>query len=83
MSSSQLLSIAALQKNLLTSSSTESTEWSELALAIHRGRDHGIPSYTKALSLCENRFDDSSNVTFESLSFIAEEHITSLREIYQ
>ena len=86
MSASQLLSIAALQKTLLTSdSSSNDNEWSELALAIHRGRDHGIPSYRHALDLCENRFADAdaSNITFEALTRIPEEHITSLKDIYQ
>lgn len=87
MSSSKLLSVAALQKSLIPAVTNE-YGWTELALAIHRGRDHGIPSYRNALDLCEGRFPqhDVVNITFETLSKVSnipEEHITSLRDIYQ
>ncbi|XP_055851679.1 uncharacterized protein LOC129915962 isoform X2 [Episyrphus balteatus] len=87
MSATSLLSISALQKSLIPPRIT-SGKWSELALVIHRGRDHGIPSYRNALDLCENRFaeNDVSNITFEKLSTVSnipEEHITMLRDIYE
>lgn len=87
MSASQLLSLAALQKSLIPA--VKSVDgWTELALAIHRGRDHGIPSYHHALDMCQNQYSgsDSANFTFETLSKVSnipEEHITSLRDIYQ
>lgn len=85
MSSSQLLSVAALQKSLVPATPNEEG-WSDLALALHRGRDHGIPSYVEALDLCDKRFADNANITFDNLhkySNIPEEHITNLRDIYQ
>lgn len=87
MSATQLLSVAALQKSLIPVIKN-ADGWTELALAIHRGRDHGIPSYRHALDLCQEQYSgaDSANITFESLakiSNIPEEHITTLRDIYQ
>ncbi|XP_036328588.1 uncharacterized protein LOC118740935 isoform X2 [Rhagoletis pomonella] len=87
MSATQLLSVAALQKSLIPAIKNEDG-WTEVALAIHRGRDHGIPSYRHALDLCQEQYSesDSANITFETLakiSNIPEEHITSLRDIYQ
>lgn len=87
MSAHELLSIAALQKSLVPSQ-TNAEGWSELALAVHRGRDHGVASYVHALDLCERRFADQSaaNVSFDTLaqvSNIPEEFITNLRDIYQ
>lgn len=85
MSSAQLLSVPALQKSLVPSTANEEG-WSDLALAIHRARDHGIPSYVEALDLCDKRFADSANITFDNLhkySNIPEEYITNLRDIYQ
>ncbi|XP_037820579.1 uncharacterized protein LOC119609748 [Lucilia sericata] len=85
MSSSQLLSVAALQKSLIPATANKEG-WTDLALAIHRARDHGIPSYVEALDLCEKRFSDNANITFDNLhkhSRIPEEHITTLRDIYQ
>ncbi|KAH8389184.1 hypothetical protein KR200_003942, partial [Drosophila serrata] len=87
MSAHELLSIAALQKSLVPSQ-INAEGWSELALAVHRGRDHGVASYVHALDLCERRFADhgASNVSFDALSQLSkipEEYITNLREIYQ
>lgn len=87
-SAHELLSIAALQKSLVPSPINEEG-WSELALAVHRGRDHGIASYVHALDICEGRFGQAAvavNVTFENLAQltnIPEEHVTNLRDIYQ
>lgn len=87
MSAKELLSVSALQKTFIPPHIT-TNEWTELALAIHRGRDHGIKSYIHALDICDSRYtnNDMSNITFDTLSTISnipEEHITSLRDIYQ
>lgn len=85
MSASQLLSVAALQKSLIPSTTNEEG-WTDLALALHRGRDHGIPSYVEALDMCEQPFALNANISFDNLakySNIPEEHITVLRDIYQ
>lgn len=85
MSSAQLLSVSALQKSLLPST-VNPEGWSDLALALHRARDHGVPAYVQALDLCEKRFSDNTNITFDNLSkysTIPEEYITNLRDIYQ
>lgn len=58
-----LLSAAALLKTMkLTFDGT----WSPIALAIHRGRDHGIPAYHRAMNLCEARLP---NITGRPLTF--------------
>lgn len=43
--------------------------WSPIALAIQRGRDHGIPPYHKALNLCEARLGlaPGAKITFEDV----------------
>lgn len=87
MSSSQLLSVAALQKSLIPATTNEEG-WTELALSIHRGRDHGIPAYVEALHLCDgsNQFNKHEHITFDNLakySRIPEEHVTILRDIYE
>lgn len=87
MSSTQLLSVAALQKSLIPSTANEDG-WTELALAIHRGRDHGIPAYVKALYLCDEQqsFGKINQINFDNLakySKIPEEHVTILRDIYE
>ncbi|XP_026844579.1 uncharacterized protein LOC6588808 [Drosophila persimilis] len=87
MSAHELLSIAALQKSLVPSQ-INAEGWSELALAVHRGRDHGVASYVHALDICERRYADQggANVTFDTLSQVTnipEEYITNLRDIYQ
>ncbi|XP_013100427.2 uncharacterized protein LOC106082459 [Stomoxys calcitrans] len=85
MSSPQLLSVSALQKSLLPST-VNHEGWSDLALALHRARDHGVPAYVQALGVCDKRFTSNINITFENLSrysTIPEEYITNLRDIYQ
>lgn len=87
MSAAQLLSVPALQKTLIPPKSN-AEGWTELALAIHRGRDHGIPAYHHALELCGENYANAKleNVTFETLitnANIPEEHISNLRDIYQ
>lgn len=87
MSSSQLLSVPALQKSLNPTKANEEG-WTELALAIHRGRDHGIPAYVEALQLCDGskQFSKDEHITFDNLakhSSIPEEHVTILRDIYE
>lgn len=48
--------------------------WTPLALAVQRGRDHGIPAYHKALNLCEARLGlaEGQKVTFDDLEKFAE-----------
>lgn len=43
--------------------------WSPIALAIQRGRDHGIPPYHKALNLCEARLGlaPGAKITFDDV----------------
>lgn len=90
MSSSQLLSVAALQKSLVPATINEDG-WTELALAIHRGRDHGIPAYVQALRMCweQQPFSTSEEpllTSFDNLAKytrIPEEHVTILRDIYE
>jgi peroxidase len=50
-----LISTPALQQTFTPNHYTFNEDWTPLALAIQQGRDHGIPSYHKALNLCEAR----------------------------
>ncbi|CRK94120.1 CLUMA_CG007643, isoform A [Clunio marinus] len=82
-----LISTPALQQNFIPFHQTFDDEWTPLALAIQRGRDHGIPAYHKALNLCEARFGLSkdSNLTYEDVESIgvASDRRKVLENIYK
>lgn len=64
----------------------EKDEWSEIALAIQRGRDHGLPAYHKALNLCQTRLETAKDakVTFDDLekAGLPTESVEQLKKIY-
>lgn len=63
----KILSTSALMKTFKPNDPEFNRFWTPIALAIQRSRDHGIPSYHKALNLCEARIDLNTPVTFEDL----------------
>lgn len=83
-----LLSASALLKTMKPASLEFNENWSPIALAIHRSRDHGIPAYHQALNLCEARlpiFGDH-RLTFDDLQTyggISAEGRELLESIYQ
>lgn len=64
-----ILSTPTLLKTYLPIDPEFNEYWSPIALAIQRGRDHGIPAYYKALNLCEARLGLSPNtkLTFDDI----------------
>lgn len=66
-----LIDSPALVQNFIPLHETFDDEWTPLSLAIQRGRDHGIPSYHKALNLCEARLGLSKDaqLTYEDIEF--------------
>lgn len=82
-----LINSPALLKNFIPVHETFDDEWSPLALAIQRGRDHGIPAYHKALNLCEARLGLSKDsvLTFDDIEFVgvAADKRAVLEKIYQ
>lgn len=67
-----LLTASALLRTLKPNSNEFDQVWSPIALAIHRGRDHGIPAYHKALNLCETRLPNTNaRVSFDDLELYA------------
>lgn len=68
-----LLSTPALLKTFDPVDPEFNEFWTPIALAIQRGRDHGIPPYHKALNLCEARLGvaPGDKVTFDDLEKFA------------
>ncbi|XP_062547595.1 uncharacterized protein LOC134213069 [Armigeres subalbatus] len=66
-----LISIPSMQQTFIPDHATFSDEWTPIALALQRGRDHGVPSYHKALNLCEKRFGIpyGSKLTFDDMEY--------------
>lgn len=64
-----ILSTPTLLKTYLPIDPEFNEYWSPIALAIQRGRDHGIPAYYKALNLCEARLGLAPNtkLTFDDI----------------
>ncbi|CAD7078943.1 unnamed protein product [Hermetia illucens] len=86
-SAASLIEVPALMKSFVPPN-FERTEWSPIALAIQRGRDHGIPSYRHALHLCDPRFsvNNSEPLTFEAfkrISNLGDEPIALLQKLFQ
>lgn len=81
-----LISTPALQQTFIPVHETFNDEWTPLALAIQRGRDHGIPAYHKALNLCEARLGLAKDTepTFEDIEFVgvSEDRRDVLENIY-
>lgn len=64
-----VLSTPTLLKTFLPIDPEFNEQWTPIALAIHRGRDHGIPPYYKALNLCEARLGlaPTAKLTFDDI----------------
>lgn len=68
-----LINTAALTRTYLPHDREYNDDWTPIALAIQRGRDHGIPAYHQAVNLCDARmgqrrdgqidFDDVADIT--------------------
>jgi peroxidase len=82
-----LINTPALMQNFIPVHETFDDEWTPLALAIQRGRDHGIPAYHKALNLCEARLglDKDSVLSFDDIETvgISPERRQVLEKIFQ
>lgn len=51
-------------------------------LLIHKARDHGIPSYIKALNLCENRISEKATWDQLQSAGLRKDVIESLKLAY-
>ncbi|XP_055595817.1 uncharacterized protein LOC129746262 [Uranotaenia lowii] len=82
-----LISSPAMQQTYIPDHASFNDEWTPIALAIQRGRDHGVPSYHKALNLCEARFGIpyGSKLTFDDMEYfgLSPEKRKTLEGIYQ
>lgn len=67
-----LIRTPALKRTYLPEDREYNEDWTPIALAIQRGRDHGIPAYHKAVNLCEARLGLTANqpITFDDLQTI-------------
>lgn len=81
-----LINTPALMQNFIPVHATFDDEWTPLALAIQRARDHGIPAYHKALNLCEARLGlaKDAKLTFDDIEFagVTPERREELENIY-
>lgn len=82
-----LISTPAMQQTFIPDHATFNDEWTPIALALQRGRDHGVPSYHKALNLCEKRFGIpyGSKLTFDDMEYFGLSPVKrkTLEGIYQ
>lgn len=83
-----LLTASAMLKTLQPNNLDFNEYWTPIALAIHRSRDHGIPTYHKALNLCEERLPNTNGqtLTFADLQAyggLSKESRIALESIYQ
>lgn len=81
-----LINTPALMQNFIPVHETFDDEWTPLALAIQRARDHGIPAYHKALNLCEARLGlaKDAKLTYEDIEFagVSKDRRDELENIY-
>lgn len=58
----------SVQERMFEASDSSSSKWDALKIAIHKTRDHGIPSYTEFKHICDEYLDrhliDESSKTF-------------------
>ncbi|XP_065073904.1 uncharacterized protein LOC135697958 isoform X1 [Ochlerotatus camptorhynchus] len=82
-----LISTPSMQQTFIPDHATFNDEWTPIALALQRGRDHGVPSYHKALNLCEKRFGIpyGSKLTFDDMEYFGLSPVKrkTLENIYQ
>ncbi|XP_059616310.1 uncharacterized protein LOC132261488 [Phlebotomus argentipes] len=81
-----LIRTPALVKTLIPLEKSADKSWTEIALALQRGRDHGIPAYSDALNLCEARLatDREAGTSFDDFQSagIPESTAKALKNIY-
>uniref|UniRef100_A0A182RDN6 Oxidase/peroxidase n=1 Tax=Anopheles funestus TaxID=62324 RepID=A0A182RDN6_ANOFN len=71
MSAEILLSSPAMQQTFIPDHASFNDEWTPISLAVHRGRDHGVPAYHKAINLCEKRFGKpfGTKLSFDDMQY--------------
>lgn len=82
-----LIDTPALQKSYHPITVENYKNWSPIELAIHQGRDHGIPSYYKLLNLCEARLGLEKNTKLQFSDLlnvgISADNIKRFEKLYQ